>query len=222
MNSKIAVFQKTINWRRLLLQAWIMGLPLTLVACGSSTAIKPDQEGTGVEAPAAEKAQEKTVWRYGPPPKGEKGEVKVLGAQRPEQAPEGSDLQAEDLSSAEESEQQASQETVIDYQPVVYFNYDQDTLSDEAVQIVRHYAKILLDNPMERVKLLGHTDERGSPEYNLALGERRAKAVKEVMVVFGVSQERVEVISYGEEKPAEDGHNEAAWAKNRRVEIVIY
>jgi len=207
------------NWRRTFLQAWVLALPMTLVACGGDSNVKPDET----------ESSEKPAYRYTQAPETPSSEVKVLGAQAPEQLPEGSELTQEEALTDEEqetpqtqTEEAPSQDLLVEYQPVVYFNYDQDTLSEEMVQVVQHYAKMLLDDPMLRVKLLGHTDERGSPEYNLALGERRAKAVYEVMTLFGVDAERIEVISYGEEKPAVDEHNEAAWAKNRRVEIVIY
>ena len=107
------------------------------------------------------------------------------------------------------------------YEPVIYFGYDQYELDDQATDIVRHHADILMANPTQIVILNGHTDERGTPEYNLALGERRAKAVAEAMMLFGVAADRIEVISFGEEKPADARSNEAAWQKNRRVEIVI-
>lgn len=107
------------------------------------------------------------------------------------------------------------------YEPIVYFGFDQSELSDENTALVKHYAQILLDNPGKNVVLKGHTDERGTPEYNLALGERRAKSVEQVMMLFGVPQSRIESISFGEEQPAEFDHTEAAWEKNRRVEINI-
>ncbi|MEA3406074.1 MAG: peptidoglycan-associated lipoprotein Pal [Pseudomonadota bacterium] len=105
------------------------------------------------------------------------------------------------------------------YEPVVYFGFDQSDLSDENTALVKYYAQILLENPEKTVVLKGHTDERGTPEYNLALGERRAKSVEQVMMLFGVAQSRIENISFGEEQPAEFDHTEEAWEKNRRVEI---
>jgi len=107
------------------------------------------------------------------------------------------------------------------YKPIVYFGFDQSDLSDENTALVKHYAQVLLDNPEKSVILKGHTDERGTPEYNLALGERRAQSVEQVMMLFGVAQSRIENISFGEEQPAEFDHTEAAWEKNRRVEIII-
>ncbi len=107
------------------------------------------------------------------------------------------------------------------YAPVIYFDYDQYELSDDATTNVRYHADLLLANPQQKVILQGHTDERGTPEYNLALGEKRAKSVEQAMMLFGIQQDRIEVISFGEEQPEMLGSNEEAWAKNRRVEIII-
>ena len=105
--------------------------------------------------------------------------------------------------------------------PVIYFDYDQYQLSEEGMATAKHYAQSLAANPMAQVELHGHTDERGSPEYNLALGEKRGKAVAEAMQLFGVPQQRIEVISFGEMQPDIAENNEQAWQKNRRVEIII-
>ncbi len=111
--------------------------------------------------------------------------------------------------------------TTMPTEPVIYFGFDSDRVDEKGRQIIRYYAERLLDEPQVRVRLEGHTDERGSPEYNLALGERRARAVAQVLELYGVSPDRIEIVSYGETKPAVEGHNEAAWAKNRRVEMVF-
>ncbi|WP_319381715.1 OmpA family protein [Thiomicrorhabdus sp.] len=107
------------------------------------------------------------------------------------------------------------------YSPIVYFDYDQYALDDKDIDIVKHYANEFLANPGKKMLLKGHTDERGSPEYNLALGEKRGKAVEEAMLLFGVPGSSMEVISFGEEQPANLESNETAWQENRRVEIVI-
>ncbi|MBN2865815.1 MAG: peptidoglycan-associated lipoprotein Pal [Thiotrichales bacterium] len=109
----------------------------------------------------------------------------------------------------------------MEMKPVVYFGFDEYELSEQNTAIVKHYADILLNNPDKRVVLKGHTDERGTPEYNLALGERRAKSVERVMMLFGVAQPNIETISFGEEQPEAFEHTEAAWELNRRVEIQI-
>lgn len=103
---------------------------------------------------------------------------------------------------------------------VVYFEYDQATLTSEGAEVVRVFAQYLLANPAARVRLEGHTDERGSREYNLALGERRAQAVEAALVRAGVSGAQSRLLSYGEERPTCSQSNEECWQKNRRVEII--
>jgi len=103
----------------------------------------------------------------------------------------------------------------------IYFNFDSSALSDEARSALSKNAELLGKQPSVRLQIEGNCDERGSDEYNLALGERRAKAAKDYLVNLGVQPERISTISYGEEKPADPGHDEAAWAKNRRDEFVI-
>ncbi len=102
---------------------------------------------------------------------------------------------------------------------VFYFDFDKYQLKAEAVEALRGHAKYLVANPSAKVVLAGHADERGTREYNMALGERRAKAAARVLTVNGVSSSQIEVISYGEEKPAVIGHNESSWAQNRRTEL---
>jgi peptidoglycan-associated lipoprotein len=103
----------------------------------------------------------------------------------------------------------------------IYFNFDSATLSDEARANLSKNAALLAKQPSVKLQIEGNCDERGSDEYNLALGERRAKAARDYLVNLGVAPERLSVISYGEEKPVDQGHDEAAWAKNRRDEFVI-
>jgi peptidoglycan-associated lipoprotein len=86
--------------------------------------------------------------------------------------------------------------------------------------VVAAHAKFLAAHPAARVRLEGHTDERGSREYNIGLGDRRAQSVRRALLLQGASDAQISTVSYGEERPAVLGHDEAAWAKNRRVEIV--
>jgi peptidoglycan-associated lipoprotein len=102
----------------------------------------------------------------------------------------------------------------------VYFDYDSNVVKDEFRNLIQAHTKYLIDNKNARVRLEGNTDERGSREYNLALGQRRADAVKKIMVVLGVPEARLETISFGEEKPKSPGHDESAWSQNRRTDIV--
>jgi peptidoglycan-associated lipoprotein len=102
----------------------------------------------------------------------------------------------------------------------VYFDYDSNVVKDEFRNLVQAHSKYLVENNANRIALEGNTDERGSREYNLALGQRRAEAVKKVMTVLGVPEARIETVSFGEEKPKSNGHDEAAWSQNRRADIV--
>ena len=102
---------------------------------------------------------------------------------------------------------------------VFYFEFDRSDLNAEARQALVYHANRLMENSSLRYRLEGHADERGTREYNLALGERRAQAVERYLQVQGVSSNQLEVISYGEEQPVDPGTSEAAYARNRRVEI---
>jgi peptidoglycan-associated lipoprotein len=103
---------------------------------------------------------------------------------------------------------------------IVYFAYDSSELTDADRPVVEAHGRYLADNPGAAVTLEGHADERGSREYNIALGERRAIAVRQLMTLLGASGSQIRVVSYGEERPAAEGHDESAWSVNRRVEIV--
>lgn len=104
----------------------------------------------------------------------------------------------------------------------VYFDFDKSDLRQDARTALSRNAEIMLKSKSAaKVKIEGHCDERGSAEYNLALGERRAKSALQYLTTLGVQPERLSIISYGKEKPAAQGSNEEAWAKNRRAEFVI-
>lgn len=102
---------------------------------------------------------------------------------------------------------------------IFYFDYDQAGLNSNDYDALKAHALYLSKNPSARVQVGGNTDERGTREYNMALGERRAKAVSAFLTSNGAKSGQLEVISYGEEKPAATGESEEAWAKNRRVEL---
>jgi peptidoglycan-associated lipoprotein len=103
----------------------------------------------------------------------------------------------------------------------IHFAFDSFVLSEEAQQILKSKAEYLLKNPDVRVTVEGHCDERGTNAYNLALGDRRAGSVKHFLVYLGISANRLNTISYGEERPIAMGQNEASWAKNRRAQFVL-
>lgn len=102
---------------------------------------------------------------------------------------------------------------------VVRFDFDSAELSAESRDRLRRHATFMAADKGVQARLEGHTDERGTQEYNMALGERRARAVSVYLQSLGVSEDRLDLISYGETKPVADGEDEAAWAENRRVEI---
>lgn len=103
---------------------------------------------------------------------------------------------------------------------VIYFDYDQSTIEPQYREMIALHARYLSENPSARMTLEGHADERGSREYNLALGERRANAVAGLMKAQGASSAQINVVSYGEERPAENCSNDSCWSKNRRAVIV--
>ncbi|QXE90521.1 peptidoglycan-associated lipoprotein Pal [Geomonas subterranea] len=103
----------------------------------------------------------------------------------------------------------------------IYFNFDSSDLSEDSRNTLTKNAEYLSRQSSVKIRIEGNCDERGSDDYNMALGERRAKAAKDYLVNLGISSERIATISYGEEKPVDSGHDEAAWSKNRRDEFVV-
>lgn len=103
----------------------------------------------------------------------------------------------------------------------IHFGFDRYDLTPEAREILSQNAELLLKHPRAKIQIEGHADERGTIEYNLALGERRASTTKEYLISLGVSLDRMSTISYGEEMPLDPRHNEEAWAKNRRSHFII-
>ena len=103
----------------------------------------------------------------------------------------------------------------------IYFGYDSTTVKPRFAEIIRRAAAHLQNNPAGRLRLEGHTDERGTRAYNLALGERRAQSVRDVILELGALAEQVDWVSYGEELPAATGQGEGIWKQNRRVEIIL-
>jgi len=104
---------------------------------------------------------------------------------------------------------------------MIHFDYDKAIIRGGDAAVLDQKVAILQANPALRIRISGHCDERGSDEYNLALGNRRATAAKQYLVSHGIDGGRVETVSYGEERPMDPGHNEEAWAKNRRDEVDI-
>lgn len=104
----------------------------------------------------------------------------------------------------------------------IHFDYDSTSISDTARQDLEYNAQVLQGKSEWRIQLEGHCDERGTAEYNLALGSERARGVKEALIALGVSSSKLDTISYGEEVPLDPGHSESSWAKNRRVHFSAF
>ncbi len=111
-------------------------------------------------------------------------------------------------------------EAVVMNERVIYFAFDSSEVDDASIEILKQHGRYLAENPGESVRLEGHADERGSREYNIGLGERRAVSVKSILMVHGAAESQLVPVSFGEERPAELGGDEAAWQLNRRVELV--
>lgn len=102
----------------------------------------------------------------------------------------------------------------------VYFDFDSNAVKDEYRALVQAHSRYLTDKRDSRIRIEGNCDERGSREYNLALGQRRADSLKGAMKLLGVAEDQVETVSWGEEKPKANGHDESSWSQNRRSDIV--
>ena len=103
---------------------------------------------------------------------------------------------------------------------VIYFDYNSSQIRDESLPLITAAAEVLAADASQQLRLEGHADERGTREYNLALGEQRAQSVRDLIMLQGVSGNQIDIVSYGEEKPAAIGSDETAWQQNRRVELV--
>jgi len=124
----------------------------------------------------------------------------------------------DDASSLDEARLYAGKPSVQD--SIIYFDFDSYAVRSEFRELLRAHARFLNENHQRRVTIEGHTDERGSREYNIALGERRANAVRDILLINGVSPNQITVVSYGKERPAVEGTGEAVWSKNRRAELI--
>lgn len=171
----------------------IAAICAVLAACGSSVKLDSptveDRNGTAVSANAAA---------------GQSGSTNSIGSGDVKKVDLGDSAQDVFLKSATR---------------LVYFDYDSYVIRSEFQSVIEAHAKFLKANPTRKIALEGHTDERGGREYNLALGQKRAEAVRRALSVLGVSDGQMEAVSFGKEKPAAQGSSEEAMAKNRRVEI---
>jgi len=174
----------------------VLVLGLGLAACSKPSQVRPEDSAAVGSGSAAAASSAST-----------RPDGTASGSGRP--VPTGS---------ASTTEQQSAL-NLLQTRNVVFFGYDTSQISAEYLPVVAAHAAYLVKYPRERVRLEGHTDERGSREYNIGLGERRAQTVRKALLLQGVADAQITTVSYGEERPAVDGADEAAYAKNRRVEF---
>ena len=122
---------------------------------------------------------------------------------------------------AEAERQRLIREARTTLEAIVFFDYDMSEIRDDAATALRAKVDILRRSPQVRLRIEGHADERGSTEYNMALGNRRADAIRQFVTGFGLAENRFEIVSFGEGRPLQQGSTEAAWARNRRGQFVI-
>ena len=184
--------------RRFVLAAF--ATTILLAACGSEPEPQVAPEPTGPTAQELERMRQDSIRR----------------AQEAEEARRRAAMEE-----AERERQRAAEMARRTLMETVYFDYDEATIRSDTESSLRAKLDILRDNPGVRLRMEGHADERGTSEYNIALGNERAEAVIQFLTGFGLDSGRFASVSYGEEQPAAQGSNEAAWAQNRRVEFVI-
>ncbi len=148
-----------------------------------------------------------------PPPAPKQPEPPAMEERRPEPKVEAPKVDEEAL------RRQRIQARIAEVFKPIYFSYDQSTLSAEGQSTLQEIGKLMKEVPEITARVEGHADERGTNDYNLALGEHRSKSVNDYLASYGIQGSRLSTISYGEEKPAMEGHDEGSWAKNRRVEF---
>ena len=173
-------------------------LALSVVACGDR--IKPDDEATG-DSNAADSANAGAT----------------AGGIDSGTGPGGTALEGGKLVSYEKNA--INDPNNVLSEKIVYFSFDSNTVGDDYVELVKHHGKYLSFNANASVRLEGHADERGTREYNVALAEKRAQSVKQLMLYEGAGNDQISIISYGEEKPVAFGHDDESMSLNRRVEI---
>ncbi len=193
----------------------ILCVGLLLTGCPKKTVVK--------EGPSVKKAEE---------PVAEREKAAKLEAEKEAREKELARIREEEAKKAKEKEFEKS--LVAKKEPGIAgevfeskllkdinFDFDKYDIRPKDVEILKENAALLTRYSKVKIQIEGHCDERGTNEYNLALGERRANAAKKYLISIGVATDRISIISYGEEKPLDSGHNEEAWAKNRRDHFVI-
>ncbi len=192
--------------RTLRLSAWLLALALTTIACGGK---KPP-----VARPTPPPPSGTTAGATPPAPPEPVAEPEPVASVPLDPSLSGSDLIDYNARSLDEINRESP------LQPV-FFGYDSSEIAGEAIGVLQKNAEILRQYPNWIVTIEGHCDERGTAEYNLSLGERRAQAARAYLVSLGIPADRLRTVSYGKEFPFDPGSNEEAWAKNRRAHFVV-
>jgi peptidoglycan-associated lipoprotein len=179
---------------------------LLLSACGETTPEKPSPTAPPASVPEAET-------------KAETDAAKDPGASSAEDLQPEVTVAKDPVVEEENLPVEETKSPLLD-ENVIYFSFDSDVVQDSTLDVLTAHALYLADHPEVRVRIEGHCDERGSREYNLGLGENRSKSVSELLLLQGAREDQIENVSFGEESPAMDGHDESAWRLNRRAELV--
>ncbi|GAB6034814.1 peptidoglycan-associated lipoprotein Pal [Galenea microaerophila] len=182
-------------------------LALGLVGCSSTPT--NEENGTAETGAATEKTASNTA---------EEKNVQVSGADA-KGAQAGENLANEQATAEDEQAEKIKQLKAAVEGKMIHFDFDRSEIKPEYYPVIKAIADYMAADDTVKVEIDGHCDERGTREYNLALGERRAKSAKNALVALGISPDRITTISYGEERPLDPRHNEEAWAKNRRDEF---
>ncbi|EAQ66609.1 peptidoglycan-associated lipoprotein OprL [Marinomonas sp. MED121] len=189
--------------------AWIAGCSTTATETDSSSVTEAEGNTVAAQSSAANSTGS-SDGSFGANGNGDLSSVIVDG--------NGNVVSAENATAAQKAAANAK-DMLVGVAHIFYFDFDKSIVRPEAREALAKHAKFLVANPDARVVLEGHADERGTREYNMALGERRAKAVSRYLTIQGVAAAQIESVSFGEEKPLEFGHDKAAWQANRRVEV---
>lgn len=198
--------------------AWKVLAILTIVffvgAVSMSCARRPKPKMEPTEAPAPETKEEAppVTAQKEPPSKAEEAPAPAPMEPAPSRMPE------EPPAKSREGEGEAA---AVEQLKDIHFEFDKYDIRPDARPILESNASWLKENPQAKIQIEGHCDERGTVEYNLALGDRRAKSTRDYLISLGADPKQLSTISYGEEKPLDPGHNEEAWAKNRRGHFVV-
>jgi len=196
----------------------LCSLTLTLTGCPKKTVMKEEPSVTTADEAAAAAERERAAKR-----EAEERALREKELKAREEASKKADAQKEFEKSLVAKKYPGIEGEVLESKMLkdITFDFDKYDIRPQDASILKENATLLMKYPNMKIQIEGHCDERGTIEYNLALGERRANSCKNYLISLGVLRDRISTISYGKERPLDPGHNEEAWAKNRRAHIVV-